>query len=368
MQSNSSSVDYYLDYDDPVSIRALLSRCGLRPPSAIETNIDSEKRKALEELQQRHDSEIERLFRFLENELLNTGKSYSDKIASLHDKIEVSSTENEVLHAQLEKLRNENEILRERVDKSHVVVIQTQGKLRQFEQEASYELQVASSEVKSSGQRVSALENEVAYLRRKVKGQEKEMINKRRQYLLEIEWKNKEISSLKQNFQAVEDKSNVILAKKNVDGVKINRNIMVDVNNEIQNLKKESMACVKKLYLQDAAGTLNLDPSDKWEDESELTNENDFGRAMHKKSHCVRVKSQRKSAPSVIQTPLSTRSNKMASSPMNLIGEEISLSYSNSYDDVDDKKLPQIDLWRETLPKDVDSSLTKRLERMYCTK
>ena len=369
MQSSSSSGSHHLDYDDPVSIRALLTRCGLRPPSRIEPNIDCEKQMALQELQQRHDSEIESLFSFLEIELSKVGKSYSHKIASLHDQIEDSSVEIKVLKDKLGKMHSENVILRDRLDKSLVVAIQTQDKMRQFEQDASYELQAASSEVKSSGHRVCALENEVIYLRRKLKDQEEEMVKKRRQYLLEIEWKNKEISSLKQNSLSVEDKSNLILANKNDAVEMMDKSIVIDVSMEIQKLKSESIASVKKLYLQDAFSTINLDSSKKWEDDSDLTNENDFGLLRYKETRSVRVKGQRKSAPPVIDIPLSTRSNKMMNSPMNLLGEEISLSYSNSNDD--DEKNPKsspINLWSGALQKDVDNSLSKRLERMYCTK
>jgi hypothetical protein len=49
------------------------------------------------------------------------------------------------------------------------------------------------------------------------------------------------------------------------------------------------------------------------------------------------------------------------------LGEEISFSYSDSNDeDEENKRSPQIEISRETLKKDADNSLSKRLEKMYC--
>jgi hypothetical protein len=369
-------MNYSLDYDDADSVRALLSRCIFRR-SRLETsnNVEIEKQRALLELQRQHDEEMESLFKYLEVELTSVGKMYTQKmevytqkIAYLQDQFDESQIKlatanrtcnelnNEIvlLHEKLDEARLDNELLRERLDKYHAGSRKAQDELRQFEQNASLEIYTANSELKSTTQRTFELEREVAILRKRLCEQQEDMVNKRRQYFTELEYKNNEIAALRNELIPVRPKSDLSVLNTKVEVSDMNRNTVQNQDEELRKLKSENMAFVKKLYSHDAvSSSINVNSDKKWGVHSELTQENVFHK--HRKI-CITK-----------QPPLSTRSNKPLAGPMHLLGEEISLSYSDSNDqDAENMRSPQIEIWRETLWKDADNSLSKRLEKMYC--
>jgi hypothetical protein len=204
------------------------------------------------------------------------------------------------------------------------------------------------NDLNSTLQRNTSLETEVEMLRRKLKQQQDEMVNKRRQYLGEIESKNKLISSLRDELRTRARRSDGSILNKTEEIRRLNREAILNTNEEIRKLKSESILSVKKLFSQGNQGTvntINIDSSKKWDVESELTQEH-------------------LDIPPMKQVPFSTRSN-IIRSPMHLLGEDISMSYSSENDEDDDHNSPQGDTWRESLRKD---SLSQRLESMYCKK
>lgn len=329
-----------LVYDDPESIRALLSRCGLRPQSRVETNhhVEFEKQRALQDLQRQHDLELSNLFSYLEVELSKAGKAYNHKISLLQNELEGTRAELSTIDRMYQ---NKVAILEENLDRSHAVSAKAQDTFRQFEQKSLSDLRVIENDLNSTLQRNSALETEVEMLRRKLKQQQDEMINKRRQYLGEIESKNKLISSLRDELRARAQRSDGSILNKTEEIRRLNREAILNTNEEIRKLKSESILSVKKLYSQGTVNTINIDSSKKWDVESELTQEH-------------------LDMPPMKQVPFSTRSN-IIRSPMHLLGEDISLSYSSENDEDDDHNSSLGDTWRENLRKE-------RLESMYCKK
>eukprot|EP00956_Cyclotella_meneghiniana_P006890 scaffold9320_cov71-Cyclotella_meneghiniana.AAC.5 len=348
------SYRHSLDYNDTESVRALLKRCGFRPPPHSGSSSGSgtdETSRTLQELQHRHDVEMNRLFTFLEEELTKIGKVHSQQIEYLQEELEDSRTESAKLIAcqeELVKLRLENQFLRKRLDKSRFVSVAAEDKLRL----ASHEIQAANSEVLTTCKMKSALERDVAMLRNKIKEQHDEMARKRRDFFSEIDQRDIEIAQLKDELRVM---------KENND-----RKAIIDKDAEIERLKRMSLSSVKELYMKDAADAINIENRPIWEIESELTNDDTIENLKRKK---LGFKSLRTSFPPINnQAPLSTRSNKPLKSPT-LLGEEISLSYSNSKDENEEHEQnelsPKINIWRD-LKKDVDSMLSKKLERMYC--
>jgi hypothetical protein len=365
-------MSYSLDYDDPDSIRALLSRCKFHR-SGLETStsndVEIEKQRALQELRRRHDEEMESLFEYLEVELTNVWKMHNQKIAHLQDQFVQSEIKlaaanktcddlnNEVvlLHKKLDEAHLDNELLRERLDNYHAGSRKAQDELRQFEKKASYEIYTANSELRSTIQRTNELESEVNFLRIKLREQQEDMVNKRRQYFTELGYKNSEIASLKNELMSGRPTRDLSISNTKVEVKDISKKIVENQDEELRKIKSESLASVKKLYTQDysVSSSVNVNSNKKWDVESELTHENSF-----RKRNKVWIANHR---------PLSTRSNKPLASPLHLLGEEISFSYSDSNDeDEENKRSPQIEISRETLKKDADNSLSKRLEKMYC--
>eukprot|EP00804_Cyclotella_cryptica_P010050 CCRYP_021119-RA/>CCRYP_021119-RA protein AED:0.42 eAED:0.42 QI:0/-1/0/1/-1/1/1/0/341 len=336
-----------LVYDDTESIRVLLSRCGLRPQSSVETihHVEFEKQRALQDLQRQHDLELSNLFSYLEVELSKAGKAYNHKISLLQNELDGTRAELSTIDRMY---HNKVAILHDKLDRSHAVSAKAQDEFRQFEQRSLSDLRAIKNELNSTLQRNSVLENEVATLRRKVKQQQDEMVNKRRQYLGEIESKNKLISSLREEIRTRAQRSDGSILNKTEEIRKLNREAILNTNEEIRRLKSESILSVKKLYSQGTVNTINIDSRKKWDVESELTQEH-------------------LDIPPIKQVPFSTRSN-IIPSPMHLLGEDISMSYSSENDEDDDHNSIQADTWRENRRKGMNDSLSKKLESMYCKK
>lgn len=324
------------DYNDPESVRALLRRCGFRPSnSGCGSGSTDETNRTLQELQHKHDVEMNRLFSFLEEELTKIGKVHKAKLVTVQE--------------ELVKLRLENQFLRKRLDKSRFASVAAEDKLRL----ASHEIQAANSEVLTTCKRKSALEHDVAMLRSKLKEQHDEMARKRRDFFSEIDHKDREIAHLKEELRVIEENND--------------RKAIIDKDAEIEKLKRMSLTSVKNLYTQDAVDVVNIENRPMCEVESELTIDNTI---EHHKRKKLSFKNLRTSFPPINdQVPLSTRSNKPMKSPMHLLGEEISLSYSNSRDDNEEhdqnELSPRINIWRD-LEKDVDNLFSEKLVRMYC--
>lgn len=338
----------YLDYDEEESVRALLKRCGFHARLRVDMdhNLEIEKQRALQELQQQHDEEMENLFSYLEVELSKMRKANNDKIAFLQEELEETNYKIATLQDKLDESRHEVADLQDKLDESTNEIALLQNRLEKSR--CGNEILRKRLEKSHAGsQRVSALENEVAMLKKRLKDQENEMVCKQRQYFSEIDSKNKEISSLRSDLISVNMKSDRIVLNTKVEARKKNRSAITYQEEEIRKLKSGSRSRAKKLYSQDAVKTINVESNtNNWEVHSELTNENDFDDQKRKKSQ--------KSDVFAVKSPLTTRSNKQLRSSMYLIGEE--------------QTSPQIEIWREKLKKDADNSLSKRLERMYCAK